>query len=148
MDGCDYTPPFFQHEILKGTKRKAGRMALEWGAARVQIVALSDEITREILNGKPRRRIYNELVAAGKITMSEPTFYRHLKRLAEGALGPSVSAKAATQPTERGHEQKAVPTQPLPEKPKKIAPNIAGLQEFRKPSSEDVWGEVGEGEKA
>tara|TARA_R100000322_G_scaffold114627_2_gene73645 strand:- start:786 stop:1163 length:378 start_codon:yes stop_codon:yes gene_type:complete len=125
-------------------------MALEWGEARTEITALKDEINRKIKKGQPGRKIYRDLKAAGLITMSEPTFYSHLKRLAGESSESTVSATAVHQPSDRGHEQQAIPTPPPPvtPKPKPKTANIAGVQQLHKPTEADLWGPVEEGEKA
>lgn len=118
-------------------------MALEWGEARTEIVALSDEIVLAMKNGLPRRKIYRDLLAAGKITMSEPTFYTHLKRLADDVRKPTVPEPVPTSPVDRGHEQTAVSARHSISTTK--PPLIAGLPQMAKLTDEDLWGTPDEG---
>ena len=50
-------------------------MVATWGQAKIECIALCDEIFDEHLKGKSRNRIYLDLRSAGRITMSQRSFY-------------------------------------------------------------------------
>lgn len=50
-------------------------MVATWGQAKIEFIALRDEIFDEHQKGKSRNRIYLDLRSAGRITMSQRSFY-------------------------------------------------------------------------
>ena len=50
-------------------------MHAAWGQAKIEFIALRDEIFDEHQKGKSRNRIYLDLRSAGRITMSQRSFY-------------------------------------------------------------------------
>lgn len=50
-------------------------MVVNWGQAKIEFIALRDEIFGEHQKGKSRNRIYLDLRSAGRITMSQRSFY-------------------------------------------------------------------------
>lgn len=56
-------------------------MPAEWGQAKIEILALRDEILGKLEQGILVRTIYEELSASGRITMSRRSFYDRVKRL-------------------------------------------------------------------
>ena len=50
-------------------------MQAAWGQAKIEFIALRDEIFGEHQKGKSRNRIYRDLRSAGRITMSQRSFY-------------------------------------------------------------------------
>lgn len=74
-------------------------MPAEWGQAKIEILALRDEILSKIEQGVLVRTIYEELSASGRITMSRRSFYDRVKQLRSGrtATKTQVPAKASSQ---------------------------------------------------
>ena len=77
-----------------------------WGAAKVEIAALRDEIITRLRSGHTIRKIYLELAGEGRISVSQRQFYAHVTPLRdelarrsqaslEEALQQSDAAKAA-----------------------------------------------------
>lgn len=56
-------------------------MAAEWGQAKVEILAIKDEILSRIEEGHTLKKIYEELCSSGRITAGRAIFYRHVSRL-------------------------------------------------------------------
>ncbi|HCW68088.1 MAG TPA: hypothetical protein DHR80_13005 [Thalassospira lucentensis] len=52
-----------------------------WGQAKIEFIALRDEIRDEHLTGKSKNRIYREFRASGRLTMSQRSFYYWFDRL-------------------------------------------------------------------
>lgn len=90
------------------------------GMARVEFMAVREEVEALIAKGHPAMSIYQQFKAAGKITMSYRAFHRHLK----GA--PKKARQSA--PAEK-------PTPPLSVQPKVPAPAVA---EAQKPEAASV----------
>lgn len=74
-------------------------MAGTWGQARVELLALQDEILAEIDKGISARQIFDQLSADGRITISRRSFYRRVKLLRADRTTPKtrVPAKAPSQ---------------------------------------------------
>jgi hypothetical protein len=74
-------------------------MPAEWGQAKIEILALRDEILGKIEQGILVRTIYEELSASGRITMSRRSFYDRVKQLRSGrtTTKTQVPAKAPSQ---------------------------------------------------
>ncbi|AJD50321.1 hypothetical protein SAMN02744133_102474 [Thalassospira xiamenensis M-5 = DSM 17429] len=56
-------------------------MAGIWGQARIELLALQNEILAEIEKGISARQIFDQLSADGRITISRRSFYRRVKLL-------------------------------------------------------------------
>ncbi|MBO6809231.1 TraK family protein [Thalassospira sp.] len=56
-------------------------MAGTWGQARIELLALQDEILAELEKGISARQIFDQLFADGRITISRRSFYRRVKLL-------------------------------------------------------------------
>ena len=72
-------------------------MPTEWGQAKIEILALRDEILAKIEQGILVRTLYEDLSASGRITMSRRSFYDRVKQLRSSAAKSSGSS-AANQP--------------------------------------------------
>lgn len=51
-----------------------------WGGARIEFMALQDEIEKRIQSGRSVQSVYMDLCNEGKITMKRATFYRHCRK--------------------------------------------------------------------
>ena len=60
-------------------------MAVPWGQARIEVAALRKEILSRVGDGDLIRKIYDDLRALGRVTMSRRQFYAHVRRLREEA---------------------------------------------------------------
>ncbi|MBO6807956.1 hypothetical protein [Thalassospira sp.] len=69
-------------------------MPAEWGQAKIEILALRDEILGKLEQGILVRTIYEELSASGRITMSRRSFYDRVKRLRAEASKPTRNTSA------------------------------------------------------
>lgn len=71
-----------------------------WGQARIELLALQDEILAEIEKGISARQIFDQLSADGRITISRRSFYRRVKLLRAERTAPKTRAlvKAPAQP--------------------------------------------------
>ncbi|WP_417826869.1 TraK family protein [Thalassospira povalilytica] len=74
-------------------------MAGTWGQARIELLALQDEILAEINKGISARQIFDQLSADGRITISRRSFYRRVKLLRADRTTPKtrVPTKAPSQ---------------------------------------------------
>ncbi|MEQ9348386.1 MAG: TraK family protein [Thalassospira sp.] len=72
-------------------------MPTEWGQAKIEILALRDEILAKIEQGILVRTIYEDLSASGRVTMSRRSFYDRVKQLRSSAA-KSSRRSAANQP--------------------------------------------------
>lgn len=63
-------------------------MPVEWGQAKIEILALQDEILAEIEKGISARKIFEKLAAAKRITISRRSFYRRVKMLRAAQTNP------------------------------------------------------------
>lgn len=88
--------------------------------ARVEFMAVREDVEALIAKGHPAMSIYQQFKAAGKISMSYRAFHRHLK-------GTPKKARQSA-PPER-------PTPPLSDQPKATAPAVA---EAQKPEAASV----------
>ncbi|AUG55905.1 hypothetical protein [Thalassospira marina] len=67
-------------------------MPAEWGQAKIEILALQDEILAEIEKGISTRKIFEKLSAAKRITISRRSFYRRVKLLCAAQTNPAQRA--------------------------------------------------------
>ena len=74
-------------------------MAGTWGQARIELLALQDEILAEIDKGISARQIFDQLSSDGRITISRRSFYRRVKLLRTDRTAPKnrLPAKAPSQ---------------------------------------------------
>ncbi|RCK32819.1 hypothetical protein [Thalassospira xiamenensis] len=94
-------------------------MPAEWGQAKIEILALRDEILGKLEQGILVRTIYEELSASGRITMSRRSFYDRVKRLRAEAPKPTRSTAAQSTARTSNPIQKH-----LPEKSKPATSNL------------------------
>jgi hypothetical protein len=71
-------------------------MPAAWGQAKIEILALRDEILGKIEQGVLVRTIYEELSASGCITMSRRSFYDRVKQLRSERTTPKTRVPAKT----------------------------------------------------
>lgn len=71
-------------------------MVVKWGQAKIEFIALRDEIFDEHQKGKSRNRIYLDLRTAGRITMSQRSFY---------VWFDALTSQAVSAPTRPSKEQ-------------------------------------------
>ena len=71
-------------------------MPAAWGQAKIEILALRDEILGKIEQGVLVRTIYEELSASGRITMSRRSFYDRVKQLRSERTTPKTRVPAKT----------------------------------------------------
>lgn len=71
-------------------------MAKAWGQAKVEIIALREEILTRLQSGIPIKQLYDELKSRGRVTVSQPSFYRLVKRITEQPTNNSRSASKTT----------------------------------------------------
>jgi hypothetical protein len=64
-------------------------MPAEWGQAKIEILALQDEILAEIEKGISTRKIFEKLSATKQITISRRSFYRRVKLLRATQTNPA-----------------------------------------------------------
>lgn len=76
---------------------------VSWGTAKIEVLALADEIRTLVDRGIPTRQIFNQLKNDGRIAVGQRSFYRWVKTLR------SKQGVIAT--------HKAGPTQANPKKP-------------------------------
>ncbi|MEQ5777610.1 hypothetical protein J4E05_18950 [Thalassospira sp. NFXS8] len=67
-------------------------MPAEWGQAKIEILALQEEILAEIEKGISTRQIFETLTAAQRITISRRSFYRRVKLLRAERAAPKTRA--------------------------------------------------------
>ncbi|WP_417260404.1 MULTISPECIES: hypothetical protein [Pseudomonadota] len=72
-------------------------MPAEWGQAKIEILALQDEILAEIEKGISARQIFDNLSAAKRITISRRSFYRRVKLLRAERSAPKTTARTQLQ---------------------------------------------------
>ncbi|MGK2741664.1 TraK family protein [Tepidicaulis sp. LMO-SS28] len=61
-------------------------MAAKWGQAKVEILALKDEIFERLQDGHTLKKIYDDLHGVGRLTSGRAIFYRHITRLRSEAI--------------------------------------------------------------
>lgn len=90
-------------------------MPAEWGQAKIEILALRDEILGKIEQGILVRTIYEELSASGRVTMSRRSFYDRVKQLRSNASKPSAStaAKQSVRPNNQNRQTPVVNAHPI-----------------------------------
>lgn len=71
-------------------------MPAAWGQAKIEILALRDEILGKLEQGILVRSIYEELSASGRITMSRRSFYDRVKQLRSKRSAPKTRVPAKT----------------------------------------------------
>lgn len=73
-------------------------MPAEWGQAKIEILALRDEILGKLEQGILVRTIYEDLSASGRVTMSRRSFYDRVKQLRTeaGRRSHNTSAQSIT----------------------------------------------------
>lgn len=89
-------------------------MPAEWGQAKIEILALRDEILGKLEQGILVRTIYEELSASGRITMSRRSFYDRVKQLRSEASKPRretsrQSAARTGNPIQKHQTEKSKP---------------------------------------
>ena len=90
-------------------------MPTEWGQAKIEILALRDEILAKIEQGILVRTIYEELSASGRVTMSRRSFYDRVKQLRSSAAKSSGSsaAKRPVRSNSQNRQPRAANTNPI-----------------------------------
>tara|TARA_R110002012_G_scaffold23178_2_gene78931 strand:- start:354 stop:734 length:381 start_codon:yes stop_codon:yes gene_type:complete len=95
-------------------------MPAKWGQAKIEILALQEEILAEIEKGISTRQIFETFFAARRITISRRSFYRRVKLLRAERTAPKTRALAkpparSLATTNPAHQpDKPQPANPLP----------------------------------
>tara|TARA_R110001583_G_scaffold195530_1_gene375482 strand:- start:20944 stop:21336 length:393 start_codon:yes stop_codon:yes gene_type:complete len=83
---------------------------MEWGQAKIEFLALRDEIQTALANGKTAKRIHADLKSQNRITMSQRSFYDWLRR---ERLAPTTNGAKLPVPTKlTGHSSPSKPPVP------------------------------------
>lgn len=120
---------------------------MEWGEARTQVIAHKQEIERRIAAGEPLRKIYNDLKTRDVIAMSEPAFYRNVKRLDGLAPEPTASLRRDGTRATDGHEQAPAPALTTPTTSAAPRSSIEGIRNVGKQPLDELWGGTSSDEK-
>mgnify|MGYP003632445500 FL=1 len=90
-------------------------MPTEWGQAKIEILALRDEILAKIEQGILVRTIYEDLSASGRVTMSRRSFYDRVKQLRSSVAKTSgnSAAKRPVRPNSQNRQPRPANTHPI-----------------------------------
>ena len=100
-------------------------MVSVWGQAKIEFIALRDEIRNEHLTGKSKNRIYRELRASGHVTMSQRSFYYWFDFLLPSNSHPAQNTLPVPTPIKPRNHKGSVAVRADPRPPVKIQ-NIDG----------------------
>ena len=102
-----------------------------WGQARIEVIALADEIRRDIKDGLPVSQIFQRLRETGRYTNGQSAFYKWVKEL----RGPTQAPK----PTSITRPAAALPS---------TTPSTTRTLRFSEtpPVEEDLWNGTGASE--
>lgn len=131
-------------------------MAVEWGQARIEAIALSGLVRARLRLGHSIRIIYDDLIAEARITMSRPRFYHYVGQIRNGnilaeppATTPAPVAVAAPLPPSPPSPSQTIvtaqkpapmlPAQPLLA-PSSDADRLAGKMCLDQPSVDVLFG--------
>jgi len=118
-------------------------MVTKWGQARVEVHALREEISELLTRGYTLKKVYDELLACGRLSIGHTAFYVHVNRLRSEAIrdrDPTRPQSANTTRHARAPEPRTPrSTQPSPSPaPKTDGPRIADAAFNRMPVSRDA----------
>jgi|GEM_PF-1436534 len=109
-------------------------MAGTWGQARIELLALQDEILAEIDKGISVRQIFDQLSADGRITISRRSFYRRVKLLRTEHAAPKSRGPAKT------HSRSSASTPSLPSNNTQAASFLPTLKAKEQAALDRLWG--------
>ncbi|KZB63112.1 hypothetical protein [Thalassospira sp. MCCC 1A02491] len=110
-------------------------MPAEWGQAKIEILALRDEILGKIEQGVLVRTIYEELSASGRITMSRRSFYDRVKQLRSGRTTPKTQV-----PAKAPGQSSATPTHTVSPSNTQAASFLPTLKAKEQAALDRLWG--------
>jgi site-specific recombinase XerD len=117
---------------------------MEWGQAKIEFLALRDEIQTALANGKTAKRIHAELKSQNRITMSQRSFYDWLRRERSAQSSGMTKLPVPANPANRQSPSKL----PAPSSDQKqtsavttqtARDPIEGLFAMEKRSFDDAW---------
>lgn len=110
-----------------------------WGEARVQVNALSREILSHLDQGMPVSKIYQQLIADGRVTIKKSAFYAHVNKLRRdqhsGRVGTTLPA-ALPAPLPSPSPKPSAPSRPIP--PARPRPSASAGSGGVRPSIEGI----------
>ncbi|AUG51517.1 hypothetical protein CSC3H3_01420 [Thalassospira marina] len=116
---------------------------MKWGQAKIEFLALRDEIHTALTNGKTAKRIHAELKSQNRITMSQRSFYDWLRRerlaLCSRASKFAATTAAAKQPPPNPSAKPSIENRPSAGLTAAGRDPIEGFFATEKRSFDDAW---------
>ncbi|WP_213475601.1 TraK family protein [Thalassospira tepidiphila] len=109
-------------------------MAGIWGQARIELLALQDEILAELEKGVSARQIFDQLFSDGRITISRRSFYRRVKLLRAEHTAPKGRVPAKTR------RQSSATTPTLPPSNTEATSFLPTLKAKEQAALDRLWG--------